>query len=92
MDRHIKEVLNQYLSEGKISSGFTAEKIRLVWKEIMGRSVEKYTGKIKFYEGQLTIPITSSVLKYELIQNTPQIIERLNEALQADVIVDIRFA
>ena len=91
MDRHIKEVLNQYLHEGKISSGFTAERIRKVWGEMMGPSVEKHTRKVKYKKGELSIAIDSSVLKYELIQNSSKIIDRLNEAIGSEAVKDIRF-
>lgn len=91
MDRHIKEVLDHYLKEGKISSGFTNEKIRKIWASAMGPSVVNQTKKIFLNKDELRIKIESSVLKYELFQNAEKIKELFNTELGEDRIKSVRF-
>jgi len=92
MDRHIKEVLGHYLKKSKISNGYKTSKIIDVWKEKMGSSIAQQTEYIRLKDRTLNIKITSSVLKFELFQNTEQIKTFLNEALDSDdLIQEVKF-
>jgi hypothetical protein len=91
MDRHIKQVLSHYLNEGKLSSGFTAEKIKKIWESKMGKSVQNQTKHVTFKDGELKIKIESSVLRYEMLQNSTQIIAMINSELGSDVVQKVAF-
>ena len=91
MDRHIKNVIGNYLKESKIGSGYTTEKILTIWNDKMGSSVAAQTRSMKFKNGVLKIDIISSVLKYELFQNAAKIKEVLNAQLDNEAIEKIIF-
>ncbi|MEE9374349.1 MAG: DciA family protein [Saprospiraceae bacterium] len=91
MDRHIKEILGQYLKESKIASGYQSEKIVKIWKEKMGPSVSEQTQFIRLKRSELHIKIKSSVLKFELFQHSEKIKIFLNEELKAEVIKSVKF-
>lgn len=85
----IGEAIKEFLSKSKLKDGVRAAQIADVWEEVMGKTIAKYTDKI--YMVQNTLFITTSVgpLKQELIYQKLQIIKRLNEALQDNVIQEV---
>ena len=91
MDRHIKEVLGQYLKKSKISNGYKSEKLSQIWANKMGPNISHQTKYIKLYDHVLSIKVESSVLKHELFQNKRGIATMLNEALGDEVIKEVRF-
>lgn len=86
MDRHIKEILGQYLSESKVSKGYISKKIEVIWNEKMGSAVSAKTKSINYDQGILKISISSSVLKYELLQNVENIKNIVNQELNENLV------
>ena len=91
MDRHIKDILGQYLVKSKISSGYQSDKILKIWKNKMGPNIAQQTKYFRLYDGVLTIKIESSVLKFELFQNIEQIKAMLNDEIGSDLITKVKF-
>tara|TARA_B100000497_G_C7675587_1_gene408097 strand:- start:335 stop:613 length:279 start_codon:yes stop_codon:yes gene_type:complete len=91
MDRHIKEVLGQYVKQAKISSGYQSERIEKIWQKKMGESVSKQTKYIRLNKSELQIKINSSVLKFELFQHVERIKSFLNEELKGEIIESVKF-
>ena len=91
MDRHIKEVLGQFVKQSKIASGYQTERIEKIWRSKMGKSVSEETQYIKLFNDELQIKINSSVLKYELFQHTERIKSFINEELKADLVQSVKF-
>ena len=92
MERHIKDVLKHYIEEGRIGRGFKTNQIRDIWERCMGQAINLETKSISFNNGNLKIKVSSSVLKYELLQNKEQIIEMLNEELGADSVQTVQIS
>ena len=91
MDRHIKDVLGQYIKTSKISSGYQTEKIEKLWKDKMGKSISEQTEFIRLRKSELQIKVKSSVLKFELFQHSAKIKEYLNTELKAELIDTVKF-
>ena len=90
MDRHIKDILKNYLREGRIATGFTNQRIEKFWSAEMGSAISDQTRKIVLVKGELRIKVDSSVLKYELFQNSNQIKEMFNNEFGEQVVRDVR--
>ena len=61
------------------------------WTEVLGTSVERYTRDLYIKGQTLFVRLSSSVLKNELMMQRTSLVQRLNAAVGAQVITDIRF-
>jgi hypothetical protein len=66
-----------------LKKGIRAVQIEEVWEEIMGTTIAKYTDKIYIFDQKLFIKTSIGPLKNELGFQKVQIIERVNEKMQA---------
>lgn len=90
-DHSIREVVNFFLrGNQKLAEGYQSSRIDEVWREVMGKSIASYTGKIQMKGQTLYVEITSSPLKKELVMSQGKIIGLLNEAMGNSLIKDIK--
>mgnify|MGYP000070414256 CR=1 FL=1 len=91
-DRNIKEVLNEMIHSNKrINRGYDSVRLKEAWKSEMGEMISGYTEKLNFYQGVLTVNLSSAPLRNELSMSKPKVIQVLNEACKEDLIKDIIF-
>lgn len=90
-DKSIRDVVDLYLrGNQKLSEGYQSSRIDDIWREVMGKSIASYTGKIQLKGQTLLVEITSSPLKKELLMSPGKIIDLLNEAIGNDLVKDIK--
>lgn len=90
-DKSIRDVVDIYLrGNQKLSEGYQSSRIDDIWREVMGKSIASYTGKIQIKGQTLFVEITSSPLKKELLMSPGKIIDLLNEAIGNDLVKDIK--
>jgi hypothetical protein len=77
------DALKQFVQNSKLKKGIRAVQIEKVWEEIMGTTIAKYTDKIYIFDQKLFIKTSIGPLKNELGFQKVQIIERVNEKMQA---------
>ncbi|MFM2439365.1 MAG: hypothetical protein RLZ16_362 [Bacteroidota bacterium] len=77
------DALKQFVQGSKLKKGIRAVQIEEVWEEIMGTTIAKYTDKIYIFDQKLFIKTSIGPLKNELGFQKVQIIERVNEKMQA---------
>ena len=81
--KEIKKVIkNIFQSEKRLSRGFNQYSLEQIWRDTFGEVISGYTSNVKFYKGTLTVYITSSSLKQEIVSNQAQVIENLNKVLK----------
>jgi hypothetical protein len=85
----MQEAMKQFLQKSKLRSGIQAQQIELVWEQIMGKTIAKYTEKIQLINHTLFITTTVGPLKNELLYQKEKIIERVNEVLGEKVVKEI---
>ena len=85
----MKDALKQFLDKSRIKGDIQALQISDVWEEIMGKTIAKYTEKIKVINKTLFITTNVAPLKQELLYQKEKIKLRVNEALGEKVIEDI---
>ena len=64
-------------------------KIRKVWAEKMGTTINQYTKEVNLRKGKLFITITSASLKQELSYEREKIKEMMNAQLGSEAVVDV---
>ena len=82
------DALKQFLNQSRLKGSMQAIQIEEVWEQIMGKTIARYTDKIKIHGSTLYITSTVAPLKQELLYQKEKIIQRVNEALGERVIKD----
>lgn len=85
----IGDAIKQFLKSSRLAGDIQALQIEDVWESIMGKTVAKYTEKIKIINKTLYITTTVAPLKQELLYQKEVIKKRVNEALGAGTVQDI---
>ena len=83
---NIGDALKNMISKSNLRNGVRAVQIEEVWENLMGKTIAKYTEKIKIVNQTLFITTNVGPLKNELMYQKPQIIQRVNEAFGEKVI------
>jgi hypothetical protein len=85
----IGEALKQFLKTSKLKGGVQALQVEDAWEKIMGKTIARYTDKIRIINTTLFITTNVAPLKNELLYQKDKIIERVNEALGEKVITEV---
>jgi predicted nucleic acid-binding Zn ribbon protein len=83
------EAIKQFLKGSRLNGDMQAYQIEEVWENIMGKTIARYTEKIKIINKTLYITTTVAPLKQELLYQKETIKQRVNEALGTGVVTDI---
>ncbi|MBT8220862.1 MAG: DUF721 domain-containing protein [Bacteroidia bacterium] len=87
---HLGKVLQEMLDKYRLRSNLDKLTIEKFWKEEMGQMVNRYTEKIYFHKGCLTIKVNSAALKNELYINRENLKQRINAYLNAQSIKSVK--
>ena len=85
----IGDAMRQFLNQSRLKGSMQALQIEDVWEQIMGKTIARYTEKIKIHGNTLYITTTVAPLKQELLYQKEKIISRVNEALGERVIKEV---
>jgi len=85
----ISDALKQFVQGSRLKNGIQSAQIEAVWLEIMGITIAKYTDKIYIFNQKLFIETSVGPLKNELGFQKLQIIERVNEKMGAQTIMEV---
>lgn len=89
-DRSIKEVLGDFVGGHKrISRGVRNVSLRQIWEKEMGEVINRYTTSIKYYQGTVTIAVSSAPLRHDLSLSKKKIIAFLNKGLGGDSVKEV---
>ena len=85
----IQDLVNQFIEQNDLTSGLDAVNVQDLWGELMGPGVMSYTQSVALRGSTLTVVLTSSVLRSELIMGKQKIIAMMNEGLGKNLIEHI---
>lgn len=83
------DALKQFLKQSRLKGSVQALQIEDVWANLMGKTIARYTDKIRIHGHTLYISTSVAPLKQELNFQKEKIIQRVNEALGEKVISEV---
>lgn len=86
----ITDLLVQYFREQGLEQTILGDELIKKWPEVMGEQVARLTGKIEIKEQVLHVQIRSAALRQQLFECRGALIQKLNEAVGASVIKEIK--
>ncbi|MEM9823237.1 MAG: DUF721 domain-containing protein [Bacteroidota bacterium] len=88
-DQKLNEVLREMTNSKKLKPKLHLTKIKTIWKETMGPSINKYTTQISLRRNKLYLTIESGPLKQELSYGKEKLKKMMNEALGEEYIEEV---
>jgi predicted nucleic acid-binding Zn ribbon protein len=85
----IGDAIQQYLNKSRLKGDIQALQVEDIWENVMGKTIAKYTERIKIINRTLYITTNVAPLKQELLYQKEKIKLRINEALGNKVIDDV---
>lgn len=86
----LDEILQKALREGGLEPPLRQRRLIDAWSEVVGQTVNAYTGE-KFIRNQtLFVKIKNPALRQDLSMMRSQLVKRLNAAVGAFVISDVK--
>jgi hypothetical protein len=83
------DALRKFLQQSQLKGSIQALQIEEVWEQIMGKTVARYTDKIRIHGQTLYIDTTVAPLRQELLYQKETILRRVNEALGEVVVKEV---
>ena len=94
MDRHnaqaIGDLLTDYLRQSGLEKPLLERQVVEKWPELMGPMVARLTRSVELKNGMLFVRISSAALKAQLFECRHELVDKLNNAVGAHVIDDVR--
>lgn len=84
-EQSLGEVLKLFLKANGLEEKVLETEIYGRWEELAGRAINLKTKKVKLENGRLTVYLTSSVLRNELLMRRTELLERINQRLMPRV-------
>ena len=86
----ITNLLNEFLREQGLETPLNQHRLIEMWPEVMGNAINQQTNDLFIKNQTLYLKIKSAALKNDLMMNRAALVQRLNEAVGAYVITDIK--
>jgi hypothetical protein len=86
----LSDILTQYLRETGLEQPVLEERLEQLWPELMGPQVARLTERVEIKDGTLRIKVRSAALRHQLFDCRMQVIEKMNKAVNAEVIKAVR--
>ena len=85
----LSELLPQILADQQLDRRLDETQAAVLWKEIFGEAVARYTTQVYVWAGVLYVSLSSAVLRNELLSCKKSLLHRLNEEMGRLVVKDI---
>lgn len=86
----LQEVIFRYLRQAGLETPLNEYRVMQAWGSVAGAVAERYTESLQVSNQVLFVRLRSAVLRAELAMQRASLVERLNQAVGAKVIYDIR--
>ncbi|HQX45496.1 MAG: DUF721 domain-containing protein [Saprospiraceae bacterium] len=90
-DQKLADVLGDFANQELFKNKLIQKRIENIWFELFGSLSNGYTEKIIYRNKILSIYVNSSNLRADLSMNKKQILDKLNEHLKEDLILELNF-
>lgn len=86
----IGDILVQYLRDEGLEKPLLERQVVARWGEIMGPTVAQMTRSVEMENGMLQVKLSNAALRAQLFDCRRQLIEKINQAMGAEVVSDVR--
>lgn len=87
----IGEIVHRFLREEGLESPLNEYRLIQAWESVLGKAIARYTRKMYIKNQTLYVHLTSPALRQDLQMSRQTLAHRLNEAVGAQVIINIVF-
>jgi len=88
---NINKLIKSFLNQNQKNTLFQERHIIDIWHREMGDFIVQNTQSVSIKNGILVVKLINASLRFELLGMRSSIIEKLNKAVDADVVKDIIF-
>lgn len=85
----IGDAMRKFLQGSQLKGSIQALQIEEVWEQLMGKTVARYTDRIRIHGQTLYVETSIAPLRQELIYQKETIIQRVNEAMGEKVVREV---
>ncbi len=85
----INEAISEFLKGSRLKGDMQAMQIGEIWEQIMGKTIAGYTDKLQIIGNKLIITTHVAPLKNELVYQREKIMQRVNEALNQEIVKEV---
>lgn len=86
----LSDLLPQYLRSEGLETPILERRLLRIWDDVAGRVVARYTQEKAIRNQTLYVKISNPALRQDLSMMRKQLISKLNDAVGAQIITDIR--
>ena len=87
----IKDLLMRNLRVQGLETPLLQKRLVESWPEVVGQVIARYTSDVRLYNQTLYVRVSVPALRADLSMRRQEFVQRLNEHVGAQIIVDIRF-
>lgn len=87
----VKDLILRLMREQGLETPLLQKRLVEAWPEVAGEVVARYTLNSYIYNQTLYVRLSNPALRADLSMRRQELVQRLNEAVDAQVITDIRF-
>ncbi len=84
------DVLQEFLRESGLEKPLLERKVVEQWPVVMGDLIARFTRKVELKNGVLMVYLTSSALRQELFLARFELVKKMNDAVGAEIVKDVR--
>jgi hypothetical protein len=83
------DAMRKFLQGSQLKGSIQALQIEAVWEQLMGKTVARYTDRIRIHGQTLYVETSIAPLRQELLYQKETIIQRVNEAMGEKVVREV---
>ena len=89
--KSLKDLIMRNLRAQGLEIPLLQRRLIAAWPDVAGPMVARYTTQVSIRNQTLYVSLVNAALRADLTMNRMTYVKKLNDAVQAQVIVDIRF-
>jgi len=87
--RYVGDIIRKLMKNPKLAEKMDELDTLDVWKELIGKNLQKFVVGAKMYKGNLHVKLSSSVLRNELNYKKSELKEQINQKLGKEIVKEI---
>lgn len=89
--QQVGDIINHFLKEEHLEGKFDEQRALMLWGEIVGPGINRYTVRRYVSGGVMHVTLSSAPLRNEMMLTRSSLIAKINKAIGRDVIQEIVF-